>query len=554
SVAGLLAMLDDPLSTHNPSLSVSTVSVVNTSRPPVSQTAAPPLEAGEVALFIPGIGTERGRSISDVNFVNANGASAVGNLRVYYTPETSQTASARADLPLLAPGSLVSYGNIIGSVFQSESTGTLQIRAGGAIESITASARVLNIESRDGTFGTAIPVFRSDRAVEPGGEIVLTGVRKDANTITNLFIQEMSGNPARFDIRFLDGNGAQTGGSYSGDVNPFSLRRVLDQVPTGTVTAVVTNARDSAGRIGAYATPRDTRSGDFWSVVDWSRTFGFQRFEPMVIPFVESARGVDKFSRSDLVISNRASSLQKGTLRFISPSSPVIESLVALDAGKSRSLADLLGESFHLTSGEGYLLFAPQCDAFDESLGIGACDAAFSLASRNFASGSDPGTYGTAVPALGLASALRSGQSRLIGGIEDVERSRGPGTYRTEVGLLETAGAPATVRITVLTRETRGTISFVSGTSRDILLGPREYKKINGIATYVLGGGATGVPGSGGTGRRRAAGTPRSVLSTSTLEIRNASLLFQVLSGDGAVIVFASAIDNGTGDALLRVE
>jgi Leucine-rich repeat (LRR) protein len=528
---GLLAMLANPLDAGNPGVSVSTISVVDTKRPNVSQAAAPPLAAGEVALFIPAIGTVRGPNalyVSDVNVVNAQGASAIGNVRAYYTPETSQIAPSRADLPPLAPNSLVAYGNIVGSVFQSESSGTLQIRAAAGIENLAVSARIFNIQGKSGTFGTAIPVFRSDRAAAAGQDIVLTGVRKDANTRTNLFIQEMSGNPARFDIRFLDRDGAQLG-THSGEVNPFSLRRVLNQVPEGAVTAVITNALESAGRIGAYATPVDARSNDFWSVVDWSRHAGFERFEPMVIPVAGSLRGVNNtFFRSDLTVSNRSAVAQKGTLRFISRSSQVFESLIELAAGRSLALDDLLGQYFHLGSDAGYLVFAPQCEAADESLGTEECDAAFSLASRNFATvGDEPGTFGTAVPAVALASALRVGQSRLIGGIEDVSNSRGPGTYRTNVGLLETAGAEATVRITVTKPETKGSLSFVSGASLDVPLAPREYKQINGIAASVLGSGT---------------------------EVRNATLLFQILDGKGAVVVFASSIDNGTQDAVLRVE
>lgn len=531
TAAGLLAMLANPLDDGNPGVSITTVSVVDTPRPPVSPGAPPPL-AGEVALFIPGIGNVRGPNaqyISDVNIVNAYGSSAISNVRVYYTPETSQLTPSRADLPPLSPNSLVSYGNIVRSVFESESSGTLQIRAaGGAIESIAASARIFNIQGRNGTFGTAVPVFRSDRAATAGEEIVLTGVRKDAIIRTNLFIQEMSGNTARFDIRFLDQHGAHIG-SYSGEVNPFSLRRVLDQVPSGAVTAVITNARDSAGRIGAYATPVDSRSNDFWSVVDWSRHHGFERFEPMVVPVAGTVRGVNNtFFRSDLVVSNRSAFAQRGMLRFISRSSQVFESLIELAGGRSLGLDDLLGQQFQLVSDAGYLVFFPLCDSAGEDLTAGECEATFSLASRNFATvGDDPGTFGTAVPAVALASALRVGQSRLIGGVEDVASTRGPGTYRTNVGLMETTGATARVRITVMKPETRGFVSTVSGASMEVTLSPREYRQINGIAAAVLGSGS---------------------------EVRNASLLFEVVGGDGAVVVFASSIDNGTGDAVLRVE
>jgi hypothetical protein len=63
------------------------------------------------------------------------------------------------------------------------------------------------------------------------------------------------------------------------------------------------------------------------------------------------------------------------------------------------------------------------------------------------------------------------------------------------------------------------------------VLAPNQFLQLNGIATEILG-------------------AARDTLG----DLRGLEADFQVIGGNGAVAVFTSSIDNGTGDSILRTE
>ena len=62
-------------------------------------------------------------------------------------------------------------------------------------------------------------------------------------------------------------------------------------------------------------------------------------------------------------------------------------------------------------------------------------------------------------------------------------------------------------------------------------IGPNEAIFFRGISTQLIGKTRSGFG-----------------------DLRNLQLRIEVLSGDGSVIAFTSSVDNGTGDATVRVE
>ena len=67
----------------------SLVTVVDTVKPPTSNVPFPPLQPGEVPLFLPGVGHVVGGVglfLSDLSVINAFGTDALGDIRIYYTP------------------------------------------------------------------------------------------------------------------------------------------------------------------------------------------------------------------------------------------------------------------------------------------------------------------------------------------------------------------------------------------------------------------------------------------------------------------------------------
>jgi hypothetical protein len=511
-----------------PAPSVSTVVVVDTVKLTVSNGAPPALTAGEVALFIPGVGhvnSTVGVFISDVAFLNPTSNRRVDDLRLFFTPVSSGTASAKtAAVPSLGTSVSVAIADVVKNVFGNEGqVGSLQIRSRDA-DKLGLNTNIFNSSSPSGTYGTAIPTFRSDRSVAPGDRLVLSGLRQDANSHTNLFYQETSGGTTSILTEFFDANGLSLG-TRSDTVGPFVLAQVNNVVPNGAVAAIMTSADSSPGRFLAFATPVDNLSGDNWSVVDWSRQFGYSQSDPIVIPVAGVLRGANNtFFRTDVAIMNTGTATASGTLRFVSSAGTTSDRQVTLGAHQSDNIADVIGTLFGLSSTSGYLLFTPAAGAF-------------AITSRTYATvGSNPATYGTAVPAMATSAALKLGSLRAIAALEDsavatVIAAR-PATFRTNFGMVETSGKSVTVRVTIrFTFPAGSKVQGAATASKDYNLAPSQFIQINGLTADVLGSARTTFG-----------------------DLHGVEADFQVVSGDGAVTIFTSSTDNGTGDSILRTE
>ena len=507
------------------------VTVVYTIKPPVDSVQFPPMGAGEVALFIAGVGNitgAKGKYISDVAIVNAFGINSPSDIRMYYSPADPSLPSKVTEVSQLQPSQGVTFGNIVGSVFDYGNLGTIQLRT-TSLDQLFVNANIFNVTDRSGTYGTSLPIFRSDRALAPGESIFLTGLRRDAarTTYTNLFIQETAGQTAQYEIEYFDASGATVGPKRTGSISAFRLAVLTDSpdnpaVPTGAVAARIRNSPSSAGRIVGYATPLDTLSGDFWMVADWNRELGAALDEPVIIPVAGSLHGsLNTFYRTDVAISNRSAGAASGTFTFYDRTGARRDRIVDLAQGESTVVSDFVGALFpELGDTFGYLQFDPR--------------GSFSLSSRTFATVPTlPGTFGTGVPALPRSAALRLGQSKIIAGL-DVASTQTivgakPGTFRTNVGLVEIAGQPATVQVTVVYNDIKQVVSGIRLTTITYELAPYQ-SIIDGIA-----------------GRIQAS-------NPNVSDLRSVQLKFQVTKGEGAVIAYTSSVDNGTADQVLRTQ
>ena len=517
-----------PLDTTPPP-TVTTVVVVDTVKLTVSGGAPPTLAAGEVALFIAGVGhvaSSVGTFISDISLLNPTTNRRVDDLRLFYTPVSGSSASAKTTaVPSLATSVSISFADVVKNVFAAEGqVGSLQIRTRDA-DKLGLNTNIFNSSSPAGTYGTSIPTFRSDRAVVAGDRLVLSGLRQDATSHTNLFIQETSGNSATVQTEFFATDGSSLG-TRSDTVGAFALAQVTNLVPNGAVSAIMTNSASSAGRFLAFATPVDNLSGDNWSVADWSRQLGYFPGDPIVIPVAGVLHGANNtFFRTDLAIMNPSGSgSAAGTLRFVSSVGTTADRTISLGAHQSNNIADVIGSLFGLSSTSGYLIFTPTTGTF-------------AVTSRTYATvGSNPATYGTAVPSAAVAASLKLGSLRAIAALEDsavatVNAAR-PATFRTNFGMVETSGKNVTVRVTIRFTFPAGSKTQGSATAqKDYNLAANQFIQINGITADIL------------AGARDTFG-----------DLRGVEADFQVLSGDGAVAIFTSSTDNGTGDSILRME
>jgi len=505
-----------------PGVATSLVTIVDTVQPQVDASSAPPLAPGEVALFVPGVGHVTGGVglfLSDVSIANTFSTAKLTDMKAFFTPSMDATgANSSTSLASVDAGESIKLADVVKNVFSADQvTGTVQLRTKDATK-IFVNASIFNVSNPAGTYGSTIPVFRSDRAVAPGGSMYLTGLRKTATMRTNMFVQETTGSAADIQVDFLAESGTILG-STTASVTGFKMLRLLDRVPAGAVTAHITNLATSRGRIVAYATPVDQASGDFWAVVDWNQMLGSSRSEIQLIPIAGSARGAnDTFFRTDAAIFNAGVKTAAATLSYYQRDGSRTDSLLSIDAQKSRTFEDIVGSLFNAPSGSiGYLVFDPS-------------RGSFATMSRTFATvGAAPGSFGSGVPTIPLSSALRRGQSRTISGLEISSlatiQSKKPGTFRTNLGLIETDGNPATLKVSVLYGDSRSLI-YGPIASFTITLKAHEFQLLSDLSARLA--------------------------AVKQGDLRDVGVEFQVL--DGAAVVYASSVDNGSGDSLLRAE
>lgn len=506
--------------------------IVDTVKPPVTGSAIPALQPGEVALFVPAVGHIAGSVglfVTDLAIANAYGASPTTDLKMFYTA-ASGSESLSATLTPLSSRQGVRFGDITKSVFSNEQQfGTIQLRTRD-VESLAVSAAIANISNPAGTYGAALPVFRSDRSARPGEILFLSGVLKSPEIHTNLFLQETAGLATTYRIDFLDQAGRLLR-STSGQLGAFGLFTIIDSaagdvVPLGTAAARIENL--GSGMIAGFATPVDEESGDFWAVVDWNRFLGQQPSGPAAIVVAGTTRGANQsFFRTDATITNIESRAGSVRMRFHSTAGPR-DATIELAPLETRILPDIIGSTFGFASAVGYLAVEPL--AQDCTAGVPDCAIKIAVCSRTYATVEGlPGTYGTAVPTVSVFAGLRRGQSKLLSAIEDIVPTRvaGPGTFRTNIGLLETAGSGVTVRLKLLYLQGTGLASLSREAVVDISLQPFEFKQFP-IGSTILGAGR--------------------------IDFRDAQLLIEILSGDGAALAFTSSVDNGTADSLLRID
>lgn len=502
--------------------------IVDTVKPEGQLAEIPPLEEGELAFFVPGVGHivgSVGLFLSDLSFTTDPSGGLASDLSIYYTPIGPEGKSARFDMSL--PSSPVDIADIVNSVYgESAGIGTLQIR-GADVDSLRVVANILNVSHPSGTFGTTIPVIRSDRGIGPGEELVLTGLLKTHSGHTNLFIQEIRGGVVNVETEFFDKAGDLIS-TRSDILGPFRLTGLFDStatpvLPEGAVTAVMRAGFNSTGRLAAYATPVDRASGDFWSVVDWSSHHDYSRTGPVIIPVAGSVLGANNtFFRTDLAVANAAGVGAAAMVTYFPRGESSVSEQLALQPREAAILDDVVTSFLGLPLGSvGHITVTPS-------------DGELSLTSRTYTTVlGENATFGTGVPTLDLKTALRKDETRSLGGVEDsaktsIER-KVPQTFRSNLALIETAGASATVRVSL-------GFDYASGTSRgvatrDFLLQPNEFLLLQSVSASIMG-------------------DVRQYFG----DLNNLQVDTEVIDGDGSVVTWVSSVDNGSGDSILRTE
>jgi hypothetical protein len=125
---------------------------------------------------------------------------------------------------------------------------------------------------------------------------------------------------------------------------------------------------------------------------------------------------------------------------------------------------------------------------------------------------------------------MKAGDARHVAGLEDASpktlAAAAPGTFRTSVGLLETAGKDVTVRLTVRYMYAyQSTTQHPPPVSADFALKANQLLVIDDLVRSIIGS------------QRDQYG-----------DLHNVQLDVEIASGAGVAIPFALSTDNGSGD------
>jgi hypothetical protein len=312
-------------------------------------------------------------------------------------------------------------------------------------------------------------------------------------------------------------------GTGSGTVNPFSA--VVNGPPAGAKSVIVTNTSTSPSRLSAYGFVMDSNTGDGWVVTDPSRASGVTG-DTLIIPLVMAPNANGQ--TQDLFVTNSSQSsvnvgieilTANGRRRTAKASSVHTPDSYAVNTS---AVAPLATSRTSMPAVTGYARITGQA---------GAISAAGRVTLSGFT-----GLFGSALPVIPAAAGLANGQSQRFTGVDDASAtsiaSSTPGTYRSSLILIESAGQTATVTVSLQYSFGAGAlVTAQAASSRTFVLLPNQMTDVSDLARSVIGA------------QRDAFG-----------DLRNMQVDVSVVGGSGKVLAFIESIDNGSGDLIVRSE
>ena len=499
-----------PLDT-TPAGSTVSVTIVEVVKPAVTAGTPPALQTGEVAMFLTGLGTAP-PVFGDAFFASRAGAT-ISDLKFFLTPGGQSAA-----LPSLNPNATIAFPALSKSVFGVEGGPTIQIR-GSLLNAVSVSAVRLVNPSGATAFTSSFPVFRSDRGVIAGDRLVLSGVEKKATSGTVVIVQEVSGNAGSAELQAYDRSGAPVGAPVTLSLTAFGQLTDSGGTVTDNVASVrVKNTSTGSARINAFARVQDTGTNDLWMVVDPQRVAAVTS-DTLIMPIVPSP---PSSAVTTLYVTNTSASpvdVHADVAGVAPPRRRAITHSIGPESTSTIRSLETTSMTFSNTSG--YVRITP-----------GASVSAAGRITMKQPSGS---SFGGALPVVPLSSALASSDSRRFAGVDDASAAsvsgKKPGTSRTSLLLVETAGQPAVVRVTLRYTLLTSLTSSQSVSKREFNVAAGQTKVIADLAAEVIGSARA-----------------------SYGDLRNMQVDVDVISGDGRVLPFIESVDNNTGDITVRAE
>jgi len=487
---------------------------------PVSISLTTPVTGGpfsspaSTAVVIPSVGHLAGLGSqwqSDIRIANITALSKKVSL-MFNTGGATSSAVKTTTLSI-DPGATIALDDVVRNWFGpgamgDSSNGVLTVQpldvAGKPDVSVTrstvASSRTFN-SSAVGTLGQFIPAvplanFISKAAPGVTSILALQQIAQSDTFRTNLGLVEAIGKPVNLLVSVFNGGGSKIlelpvalAAAEQRQLNSF----LADKGITLTNGHIEVAATSGDGKVTAYASVIDSRTTDplLVSGVPIGGT-GSSRF---VIPGVASLDSGATW-RSDVRIFNSSTSPQTTTLTLYptgNPSASVSQS-VTIQPGEVKALDDIVHSTFNLTNAGGALHVTT------------AVPVPLVVTARTYDDTSS-GTLGQFLQAVTPTDAIGNGERSLqLLQMEDSPR------YRTNLGLAEVTGKPATAEVTVILPDSKVAPKV------SIPLAAFEYRQFAIISSLGLG------------------------------NTYNARISVRVIDGQGKVTAYGSVIDQKTQD------
>jgi subtilisin-like proprotein convertase family protein len=357
----------------------------------------------------------------------------------------------------------------------------------GDVATLVVTSRTYN-SLPDRTFGQFIgPIRESGTTSLNRPPLHLPQLQANAAFRTNVGLNNISGETSTVRVEIFDASGA-----------PIEARDEL-LGPWGHAQFGIHGGRSidlaraevrvvgGNGSVVAYASVVDNVSGDSIYIPALGTPAG--RVQRVAVVANANGGGNTQW-RSDVCLVNPWAEERAVALTYFGSDGDIRTTSVALPPRASRMLADVVGATFGASNARGQLEIGP---------------SDLLVTSRTWTPGG-AGTYGQFIGAVPPDEALRSGQAHSI----QIENSA---AYRTNVGIAEVGGAPVTARVRLFDG---GGVERFSHTAAIPANGQIQF----GLA-------ALGAP-----------------------DLSNARVSFEVIDGAGAILGYASVVDNRSGDPI----
>lgn len=240
----------------------------------------------------------------------------------------------------------------------------------------------------------------------------------------------------------------------------------------------------------------------------------------LIIPSLGHLDGINSQWQSDVRLANLSSTTAQYQVTFTPADTSVRprQTVITVDPGTTTALDDVINTWFGVgalgDSANGVLQIQPmQTSGKNDSVSVSLATVASSR-TYNLATNSN-GTYGQFIPAIPFSSFVgvaSSGHPATVLGLQQIAQSS---SFRTNVGIVEGAGQPATVLISAFDDAGNKLLDF------PLNINPNQQVQLN------------------------------SFLAQNNIPLSDGRLQIKVLNGSGMITTYASVIDNRSGDPLL---